>query len=89
VGCGFGVTKGTAKFVWNTRKVTLVKFETYSVAAGVAVVGTVTKSTEKAIKKGDRAVAALDFNADATKCNTSSGVRSAPFAGRIGGGAPN
>jgi hypothetical protein len=88
VSCATGSTSGKALITWNTGKTTAVKFNTYDAGALAELEGQVTSTTEKAFKKGDKIFGSLVFDADPTLC-AGSGITSAVFQGKVGGGSPN
>ncbi|MDQ1397838.1 MAG: hypothetical protein QOG64_3097 [Acidimicrobiaceae bacterium] len=94
--CVNGTGAGVAAIKWNNRKVTAIKFTTTSAGAAVDVATTVVKSvvisgvtyttSEVATVVNDQGAGALAFQADATKCNTTTGLTTATFNGPIGSG---
>ena len=84
--CEGGTAEGTAVVKWNTGKKTTVAFSTVDVGASITLRGTVTKSTDNGLGKGDNVLGELAFQADATQC--ASGLKSASFTGQVGGGSP-
>ena len=84
--CEFGTTEGKATVKWDNKKKTTLEFATTDVGASVTVEGTVLKSTETSLAKGDSILGELAFQADASQCVD--GLKSADFIGQIGGGNP-
>ena len=89
--CAQGTSTGIAGIIWNNKKVTALKFTTTSAGAVVQVSSTVVPkvviglktyiTNEPATLKNDQGASVLAFNADATKCSTTSGITAATFQG--------
>jgi hypothetical protein len=89
--CANGTSTGVAGITWNNKKVTAITFTTTSAGAVVyvaskvvpkVVIGTKTYTTnEPATLKNDLGDSVLAFNADATKCTTTTGITTATFQG--------
>lgn len=86
VGCTVGSAAGVATIEWNTGKATTVRYNTTDAGAGVLLNGTVTKSTQGGVAKGDDVIGVLAFNADPAQCQSPSGVRKATFDGQVAAG---
>ena len=94
--CAEGTAAGTAIIKWNNGKTTVVSFTTQNAGAAVEVstkviksktIGTTTYTTnESATAVGDSGAGLLAFQADATKCTTTTGLTTATFQGQIGSG---
>lgn len=102
--CAEGTTNGTAVVIWDGGKnVSFVSFSTTSVAAGVALQGTVLKSVQatdantgavttlaSTVYGGDTAAGALAFEVtDPTQCTAANGVTSAGIDGVTAIGSPS
>ena len=94
--CASGTSTGVAGLIWSNKKVTALSYTTTSAGAVVAVqskvvpkvvIGLTTYITnEPATLKNDQGASVLAFNADATKCSTTTGITTATFQGPTGSG---
>jgi len=86
--CAGGTSKGVATIVWNTRKKSVIAFETNGLANGDEIDFTTKKSNEPALAKGDRGAGSIAFTSFKGDC-VQKPVSSATFNGVTLAGNPS
>jgi hypothetical protein len=66
--CAGGTSKGVATIVWNTRKKSVITFETNGLANGDEIDLTTKSSNEPALAKGDQGVGGIAFTSFKGDC---------------------
>jgi len=86
--CAGGTSAGLATITWNTRKTSVIAYNTHGVANGDEIDFTTKSSNESALAKGDHGAGGIAFSSFTGDC-VQKPVTSAKFSGMTLAGNPN